>query len=292
MFVLCPHCRFLVALNPASAQSPARCPRCNERLQAAIAEAYVPENPPDADADAAADIADLAVNAAQSADAITETIAEPAAGEADVRIEAVTPAAAPERASGPPANDGKPPDTAPVRPARRGKAAPSFVRDPVAANSADTPRKWSKTSAIAALSLLLLLQLVLADRAQLAGEARWRPALSILCGMLGCTLPPWHEPSAFIVLQRDVRPHPGIPGALHVTATFRNDARWPQPWPSLLLSLSDVDGRTAGARLFVPREYLGAAPTQNTLASGHSATVAMDVLEPTPRIVAFTFDFR
>lgn len=272
MFVLCPHCRFLVALNPASGQSPARCPRCDERLQAAVATAQVPETLPIADAMAAADTAAPTVIVAQSTDVIPETIAEPV--------------------SGAPATDEELPGTTPVQPARRAKAAPSFVRGAGPANAADTSRKWPKTSVIAALSLLLLLQLVLADRAQLATDARWRPTLSSLCGVLGCTLPPWHEPSAFTLLQRDVRAHPGMAGVLHVTATFRNDARWPQMWPSLLLILSDVDGRTAGARLFAPREYLGAAPAPNTLASGQSATVAMEVLEPTPRIVAFTFDFR
>jgi hypothetical protein len=56
--------------------------------------------------------------------------------------------------------------------------------------------------------------------------------------------------------------------------------------------LSDVDGRSAGARAFLPRDYLGTAPPAPLLANGQSATVAMDILEPAPRIVAFTFDFR
>ena len=33
MFVLCPHCQFLVALDPASGRPPARCPRCGEPVQ-------------------------------------------------------------------------------------------------------------------------------------------------------------------------------------------------------------------------------------------------------------------
>jgi hypothetical protein len=145
---------------------------------------------------------------------------------------------------------------------------------------------------LVALALSLLLQVLLADRAQLAADARWRPLLASLCGALQCNLPPWREPTAFTVLARDVRPLPRRPGVLHVTATFRNDARWPQPWPALLLSLSDVDGRIVGARVFAPREYLAAGATQNLLASGQSASVALDILEPAPHVVAFTFDFR
>lgn len=171
-------------------------------------------------------------------------------------------------------------------------ALPSFARAAPVAKPIDRRRFWLESAAIAALSLLLAVQWLLADRARLAGDAGWRPLLSTLCGVFGCDLPAWREPLAFTLVERDVRPHPQRAGALRVTATFRNDARWPQPWPGLLLTLSDIDGRVAGARVFTAREYLGAAPTQNQLDSGQSATVAIDVLEPTPRIVAFTFDFR
>ncbi len=116
--------------------------------------------------------------------------------------------------------------------------------------------------------------------------------LSTLCDILRCRLPAWHEPDAFTLLERDVRPDPQRGGILHVTASFRNDARWAQPWPSLLLTLSDVDGRVAGTRLFTPRDYQASGTTQKTLASGQDARIAIDILEPTPQVVAFTFDFR
>ena len=180
----------------------------------------------------------------------------------------------------------------PPRPAPRGKATPSFVRIPAAEASLDHRRRWRKPAAIVALVLLLSLQLLLADRAQLAASARWRPLVSALCGALQCSVPAWREPAAFTLLHRDVRPHPTLPGVLHVSATFRNDARWPQPWPALLLTLSDIDGRSVGARAFAPRDYLGDTPTRSGVASGQSATVAMDIIEPAPRIVAFTFDFH
>ena len=108
----------------------------------------------------------------------------------------------------------------------------------------------------------------------------------------GSHAPPWHEPAAFTMLSRDVRPHPATPGTLLINASFRNDARWSQPWPRLLLTLSDLDGRMVGARSFAADEYLGAAPTQSELAPGQTAAVTLSVVEPAPNIVAFTFDFR
>lgn len=206
-----------------------------------------------------------------------------------------TPDAVAERAPAVP-EAREPPPSVPAAdaptPARRDKPAPSFARIRAPAAAANARRRWTLPSLIAGLSLLLVLQWILADRARLAADAGWRPFVAQVCATLRCELPPWREPSAFALLERDVRPHPDVPGALRVTATFRNDARWPQPWPQVMLTLSDVDGHAVGARVFDAGEYLGAAPTQKELSSGQTATIRMDVLEPAPRVVAFAFDFR
>lgn len=149
--------------------------------------------------------------------------------------------------------------------------------------------RWS-VPLIALLALLLALQVLLADRARLAADPRWRPWVEALCGALRCDLPAWHEPDAFTMLDRKVRPAPQ-PGALRVDATFRNDARWPQAWPALQLALSDADGRVLGSRVFPPAEYLGAVPTTR-LSPGQSAQATFLVQEPAPGTVAFSFEFR
>ena len=169
-------------------------------------------------------------------------------------------------------------------------AAPSFHRRERAPLS--TRAHLRAIAAVSALVLLLTLQLLLAQRDELAANPRWRPLVGAVCGVLRCNLPPWREPTAFTMLSRDVRPHPGAPGTLLINASFRNDARWSQPWPSLQLTLSDLDGRMVGARVFAAREYLGAAPTQKELAPGQSAAITLAVVEPAPNVVAFTFDFR
>lgn len=180
----------------------------------------------------------------------------------------------------------------PAHPLRRRTdvAAPSFTRAPARAHPSRIG--WRSISVVGGLSLLLALQLLLAQRDTLATSPRWRPMIAALCSALRCTLPPWREPAAFAMLSRDVRPHPTAPGTLLVNASFRNNARWPQPWPSLLLTLSDLDGRMVGARSFTVGEYLGAAPAQAELAPGQSAAVSLVVVEPAPNVVAFTFDFR
>lgn len=142
------------------------------------------------------------------------------------------------------------------------------------------------------LLLALILQVVLADRARLAADPHWRPRIVALCGWLGCSVPPWHEPSAFHVTARDLRPHPSAPGALLVSATFRNDAVYAQAWPVLQLSLANLDGDALGLRRFTPREYLGSEPSSQWIDPGQSASVTLEVLDPGKRAVTFEFDFR
>jgi Protein of unknown function (DUF3426) len=145
--------------------------------------------------------------------------------------------------------------------------------------------------AVAALVLLLGLQVLLADRARLATDPGWRPTLMRVCGVLGCSLPPWREPAALTVLARDVRPDDTRSGELFATATFRNDARWAQAWPRLRLTLSDIDGRAVGSRVFTANEYLDVPPDQPVLMAGGSAQIRLRLVEPDTHAVSFAFDF-
>jgi hypothetical protein len=171
-----------------------------------------------------------------------------------------------------------------------GKAAPAFARPPQAVRR-DLLR-LAGWVAVPVLLALLVLQVLLADRARLAADADWRPRLLALCRLAGCRLPPWREPSAFHVTAGDLRPHPSARGVLLVTATFRNDARYAQAWPQLQLSLANLDGEPLGLRRFQPRDYLGADPRTPVIEPGQSASVTLEVLDPGKRAVRFEFAFR
>jgi hypothetical protein len=208
------------------------------------------------------------------ADAAPEPVAEPVAitGEAPSQVEATM--------------------SEPVRAAASGsplaQAEPVFLRG--GGHRLRTPRwQWA---IVAALSLLLLLQIALADRARLAAEASTRPWIAGLCSVLRCDLPAWREPAAFSMISRDVRPVPQQAGALQVQASIRNDAQWAQDWPVLRLSLSDADGRVIGSGVFDASDYLGTgAETAGLLEPGQSAQISFRVREPAASTVAFNFEF-
>lgn len=170
-------------------------------------------------------------------------------------------------------------------------AAPSFVQR---ALPPALPLHADRGFAVAAalLALVLGLQLLLASRTELATHAGWRPLLERTCAVLRCSLPPWRQPQAFSMLARDVQAAPGMPGVLEVSAAFRNDARWPQPWPDLRVSLSDADGARIGARVLRPQDYLEAGEANALLAPGQSARMAVRVRAPGSEAVAFSFEFQ
>ena len=165
--------------------------------------------------------------------------------------------------------------------------APSFVAAPMPPHR--RTREWT---ALFVLVLLLVVQLFFSERTRLAAHAQWRPLVTAVCSVIGCNVPAWHEPGAFVMLSRDVIAVPGQSGVLRVQASIRNDARWPQPWPVLELSLSDANGRVLGSRRFIPRDYLGRTPDTALLQAGQAAQLAFDIVEPAPGVVAFDFRFE
>ena len=165
--------------------------------------------------------------------------------------------------------------------------APSFVEAP-----APQHRRLGEWSVLVVLALLLAGQLFFSERTRLAANAQWRPLVTALCDVTGCNVPAWHEPGAFVMLSRDVIAVPGRSGVLRVQASIRNDARWPQPWPALVLSLSDANGRLLGSRRFRPGDYLGRLPDTRLLQSGQAAQLAFDIVEPGAGVVAFDFRFE
>lgn len=169
------------------------------------------------------------------------------------------------------------------------KPVPSFIQTPAppTARPESGPLIWL---ACGMLLVSLLALILLAGRHTLAAHAGTRPLAEKACNVLGCTLPPWQDASAFRMLEHNVRAHPDAPAVLRVVAGFRNEAPWPQRWPRLRLTLADANGQALAERAFTPEEYLPAdAPA--LIGAGQTASVQLAVREPARHAVAFRFAF-
>ena len=123
-------------------------------------------------------------------------------------------------------------------------------------------------------------------------DARIRAWIDPACARLGCMLPPRHDAARLELLSRDIRPHPSVPGALIISATVRNDADFAEVFPTVEITLSDLDETRIAMRRFGPRDYVSDARTIAAgLAPGATAALVFEVADPGRNAVAFEFKF-
>ncbi|PNS09066.1 DUF3426 domain-containing protein [Solilutibacter silvestris] len=167
-------------------------------------------------------------------------------------------------------------------------AAPRFARGTPEIEPGKLPVPRWLWPAIAALGLLLLLQVVIGGRAALANDVATRPFVVAICKVFACNVPSWSEPAALQIVDHRIHAAPDHPGVLVVEASFRNDARWPQAWPLLQLTLSDINGVPIAQGKFAAAQYLAGAHAAE-IGSGQTAAVQLNVTDPTQKAVSFDF---
>lgn len=171
----------------------------------------------------------------------------------------------------------------------RAPATPTFART---RHAVPIRRNWPFVLGTCVLLLSLAAQISYAERAVLLDDARTRPLLDRLCDSVGCRLPLRHDPATLELLSRDIRPHPSVPNALIISATLRNDATFPQAFPAVEVTLSDLDENRIAMRRFSPQEYLGDTRSlSHGLAAGGTAALVFEVADPGKNAVAFEFKF-
>lgn len=85
----------------------------------------------------------------------------------------------------------------------------------------------------------------------------FRGYYAVACRVFHCTLPPLVDLSKIRTSNLVVRSHPEVKQALMVDVVIQNIAAFPQPFPVLELSFSDLNGQIIANRRFLPHEYLG-----------------------------------
>jgi predicted Zn finger-like uncharacterized protein len=153
-------------------------------------------------------------------------------------------------------------------------------------------RNLAKGAIIGALLLLLGVQWLYFNRTSLAAQSDWRPGLELFCSFLQCDLPLRADLTRIELVNRDVRKHPRVAGALLINATLVNRADFPQPYPILEVTFSNSTGTPVAARRFHPDEYLG---DQAVIKAGMPVNTALQVMleieDPGKDAVSFQFEF-
>ena len=151
---------------------------------------------------------------------------------------------------------------------------------------------WIWKSGIALLTPLLLAQIAWGQRNELLQNPTSRAWIERACTTLHCKPPLAHDPGSLVLLSRDVRPHPSVPNALIISATLRNDADVAQAFPTVEITLADLDEQRIAMRRFKPTEYLGDARTLRSGLAAHASTaLVFEVADPGKNAVAYEFRF-
>lgn len=158
-----------------------------------------------------------------------------------------------------------------------------------------TPRTASVAWALGCLVLILLLaaQVAWIKRVELFRNPATHAWTARACQVVACHLPPIRDLAKLELVSRDVRPDPRVAGALTITATLRNDAHFRQPWPVVVVELTDLDGNPVAMRRFRPAEYMpDPARRAAGIAPGATSAIAFEVADPGKRAVSFQFSFE
>jgi predicted Zn finger-like uncharacterized protein len=168
--------------------------------------------------------------------------------------------------------------------------SPSFAHVPRRASR--PPREWRWPMGVALLTLLLGGQFAWAQRERLLQRPGIRLAADSVCARLGCSVPTLADRARISLTARDIRPHPSVQHALIISATLLNRADFAQSYPTVEITLSDVDENRIALRRFSPQEYLSdPRDARAAIGPGASATFNLEVEDPGKDAVAFEFRF-
>jgi len=176
------------------------------------------------------------------------------------------------------------------------QAVPHRLRDSVASlekQPMGLAKKLALSFAIIILIALSGFQLVIFKSSTIANLIPvLQPLLVSACETLPCRYTGSHNRKLIKIVNRDVRLHPKIKGALLISATILNQASFTQPYPTILLKFTDLTGSTVAQRYFLPGEYLGLLNKPFALMpTKQPIQLNIEILDPGSDAINFQFYF-
>jgi len=171
------------------------------------------------------------------------------------------------------------------------REAAARLFEPDETDSSDTgERRWLWVAGVAALALLLGVQVVHAMRNELVRNASLGPALASAYDFLGLSVLAPTDLSAYELRQWGAASDPRETDQLMLRASIFNRAGYSQPLPLLRLTLQDRFGGTIGQRDVGPSDYLPGSGTQTLLEPGQRADALIRIVDPGSEAVGFELD--
>ena len=164
-----------------------------------------------------------------------------------------------------------------------GRTPPEFLDDDRVESRRAGRRIWSLLCLLGVIALLL--QLLYVYRTPLATSVpALRPVLELACKPLGCTVGYARRIERIAISASSLQPPSGAAGAsddgrsqLVLNVTLRNRFDKPQPWPALVLQLTDMSDTVVARKVLLPRDYLTPQQAGGPFAAAGEAQISVPV---------------
>ena len=151
-------------------------------------------------------------------------------------------------------------------------------------------QRWPWTAGVAALSLLLLLQMVHGARNDLVRSPTFGSMVAGAYSFFGVSLLAPTDLASYELRQWGAASDPNEVDRLMLRASIVNRAAYAQPFPLLRLVLQDRFGGRLGMRDIGPADYLPGAGTSGLLGPGERADALIRIVDPGADAVGFELD--
>lgn len=151
-------------------------------------------------------------------------------------------------------------------------------------------QRWPWVAGTAALAILLLLQVIHAERNDIARNPTLGPLVAGAYALAGASVLAPTDLSAYELRQWGAASDPAEAKRLVLRASIVNRASFAQPLPLLRLSLQDRFGATIGMRDITPADYLPGAGGASLLEPGERADALVRIVDPGTEAVGFEMD--
>jgi hypothetical protein len=173
-----------------------------------------------------------------------------------------------------------------------GTDAPAPFRTPEEGDDDEIARRrrWLRIGLPVLAVALLLVLWVHAERGRLFRTPGGQAVLAPMYRLFGAEASPDWAPEQLRVLRSAAVADPDRPGTLRITAEFRNEASFAQPYPYLRVALEDRWGQRVTSRDFTPSEYRRDHVSGRRMRAGERVQASVSLPDPGARADGFHVD--